>query len=185
MLVFSVSDWSTFSSSAYGRMSREDGEVRKARPAFRQATARKNRTDASCAKRRMEELTYPDGEKVVYEYDDAGQVTAVKGTHNSEGSYVEKIGYDEFGQRIYIKYGNGIETNYDYKKETRLLDAIETQNKYGKHYQNIKYSFDKVGNISRYTNDCMESGAGGNYITTQKYSYDNLYQLIGVAGETE
>ena len=31
----------------------------------------------------------------------------------------------------------------------------------------------------------MENGASGTYITSQSYSYDNLYQLIGASGETE
>ncbi len=134
----------------------------------------------------MEEIKYPDGETVTYEYDGAGQVCAVKGSHNRDGSYVEKIGYDEFGQRVYIKYGNGVETTYSYKKETRLLESIETLDDYrNKRYQNIKYNFDKAGNVLGYTNNCMENGASGNYITSQSYSYDNLYQLIGASGETE
>ena len=132
----------------------------------------------------MEEITYPDGETIVYDYDEAGQVCAVNGGHGTD--YVQEIGYDEFGQRIYIRYGNGIETTYDYKKETRLLESIRTKDDYRKKlYQNIEYSFDKTGNVLGYTNNCMENGAGGNYITKQNYSYDNLYQLIGVRGETE
>ena len=128
----------------------------------------------------MRSMTYPDGEEITYEYDKAGQVCSVTGSHNK---YVEKIGYDENGQRIYIKYGNGVETLYTYGEETGFLDEIETQNvRRNKYYQNIKYNFDKAGNILGYTNDCL---TGGNYITKQNYSYDNLYQLIGVRGETE
>ena len=53
----------------------------------------------------------------------------------------------------------------------------------GQSYQNISYSFDAVGNVLGYENDCLDS-VTGNYKTKQTYSYDNLYQLIKVSGET-
>ncbi len=89
----------------------------------------------------------------------------------------------ECGQRVYIKYANGVSTTYDYKKETRLLDVIKTK-KDSKLYQNIKYDFTKAGNIKQYTNDCL-SGLSGNYRTTQSYEYDGLYQLTKASGTTE
>uniref|UniRef100_UPI00388D603C RHS repeat domain-containing protein n=1 Tax=Treponema sp. TaxID=166 RepID=UPI00388D603C len=128
----------------------------------------------------MEKMKYPDGEEIKYIYDDAGQICAVKG---SNGDYVDDIGYDECGQRVYIKYANGVSTTYDYKKETRLLDVIKTK-KDSKFYQNIKYDFTKAGNIKQYTNDCL-SGSSGNYRTTQSYEYDGLYQLTKASGTTE
>ena len=53
----------------------------------------------------------------------------------------------------------------------------------GQSYQNISYSFDAVGNVLGYENDCLDS-VTGNYKTKQTYSYDDLYQLIKVDGET-
>ena len=90
--------------------------------------------------------------------------------------------YDEYGQRVYIKYGNGVETNYTYDENMRWLKHIGTENKYGTQYQNINYSFDDVGNVLGYKNDCMN---GARYSTEQKYSYDALYQLIKAEGVTE
>ena len=130
----------------------------------------------------MEKMKYPDGEEITYIYDDAGQICSIKGNNDD---YVDDIGYDECGQRIYIKYSNGVETTYNYKKETRLLDAIKTTSKKGLLYQNIKYDFTKAGNIERYTNDCLSDSNGGNYKTWQEYGYDSLYQLTYVHGETE
>ena len=92
------------------------------------------------------------------------------------------IGYDEYGQRVYIKYGNGVETNYTYDKDMRWLKHIDTANTYGKQYQNIKYTFDDVGNVKSYENDCMN---GSRYRTEQTYTYDALYQLISATGTTE
>ncbi|MGN0350227.1 MAG: RHS repeat-associated core domain-containing protein, partial [Roseburia sp.] len=72
---------------------------------------------------------------------------------------------------------------YNYDPARRWLDTIKTQNKWGQSYQNISYSFDAVGNVLGYENDCLDS-VTGNYKTRQTYSYDNLYQLIKVDGET-
>ena len=53
----------------------------------------------------MESVTYPDGETVGYGYDAGGQVTSVTGKHyGHDFVYVSDIGYDEFGQRTYIRY---------------------------------------------------------------------------------
>ena len=91
--------------------------------------------------------------------------------------------YDQYGQRTRIDYGNGTFTEYNYDPARRWLDTIKTQNKWGQAYQNISYSFDAVGNVLGYENDCLDS-VTGNYKTKQTYSYDNLYQLIKADGET-
>ncbi|MBR0098256.1 MAG: RHS repeat-associated core domain-containing protein [Treponema sp.] len=132
----------------------------------------------------MQHIVYPDGEKIVYGYDDGGQVVSVTGTHfNEEFKYVSDIGYDEYGQRLYIDYGNGVRTDYNYNKERRWLDSIETKNKWNVVLQNISYDFDRVGNVSGYTNVCTGS-VNGSYSTRQNYSYDGLYQLVLAEGET-
>ena len=133
---------------------------------------------------RMQWIIYPDGEKVSYGYDNGGQVVSVTGTHyGHEFNYVTNILYDEYGQRTRIDYGNGTFTEYNYDPARRWLDTIKTENKWGQTYQNISYSFDAVGNVLGYENDCLDN-ASGNYKTKQTYSYDNLYQLIKVNGET-
>ena len=133
---------------------------------------------------RMQWITYPDGEKITYGYDKGGQVTSVTGEHYGHSfEYVTNILYDQYGQRTRIDYGNGTFTEYNYDPARRWLDKIKTQNKWGQGYQNISYSFDAVGNVLGYENDCLDS-VTGNYKTKQSYSYDNLYQLIKVDGET-
>ena len=133
---------------------------------------------------RMEWIRYPDGETVSYGYDNGGQVISVTGKKLSRTfNYVTNIKYDQYGQRTYIEYGNGTSTNYSYDPARRWLDTIKTQNDKGKTFQNIAYSFDAVGNVLGYENDCLDS-VSGNYKTSQTYSYDDLYQLIKVNGET-
>ncbi|WP_288985717.1 toxin TcdB middle/N-terminal domain-containing protein [uncultured Treponema sp.] len=133
---------------------------------------------------RMQWIVYPDGEQIVYGYDRGGQVISVTGSnYGNEFNYVTNILYDQYGQRTRIDYGNGTFTEYNYDTARRWLDTIKTQNKWGQAYQNISYSFDAVGNVLGYENDCLGS-ASGNYTTKQTYSYDDLYQLIKVDGET-
>ena len=131
---------------------------------------------------RMQSMKYPDGETITYTYDKGGQLKGVSGEKTTnKGSikyyYVDKILYDEHAQRVYIKYGNGIETRYKYDEKRRWLDSIETKNNQTQDvFQKIKYSFDPVGNVLGYANDATT------YETQQTYSYDNLYQLISVEG---
>ncbi|MGN0756120.1 toxin TcdB middle/N-terminal domain-containing protein [Treponema sp.] len=133
---------------------------------------------------RMQWIIYPDGEKVTYGYDRGGQVISVTGEHYGHSfEYVTNILYDQYGQRTRIDYGNGTFTEYNYDPARRWLDSIKTENKWGQSYQNISYSFDAVGNVLGYENDCLDS-VTGNYRTKQTYGYDNLYQLIKVEGET-
>ena len=133
----------------------------------------------------MQWIIYPDGEKIIYGYDEGGQVTSVTGSHyNQSFPYVTKILYDQYGQRTRIEYGNGTYTDYTYNPERRWLETVKTKNKYGQSYQNIRYDFDRVGNVRSYVNDCMDT-LSGNYKTDQSYEYDDLYQLIHVTGNTE
>ena len=123
-----------------------------------------------------------DGETIIYTYDKGGQLKGVSGVKNTvKGtatySYIDTIVYDERGQRVYIKYGNGVETRYRYDDKRRWLKDIETRNKQTDEvFQKITYSFNKVGNVLGYSNDASV------YETSQSYTYDNLYQLIGVEG---
>ena len=131
---------------------------------------------------RMQSMKYPDGEVITYTYDAGGQLRGVSGEKttnkgNIKYSYVDKILYDEHAQRVYIKYGNGVETRYKYDEKRRWLDTIETKNVQTQDiFQKIKYNFDAVGNVLGYNNDATT------YETQQIYSYDNLYQLISVEG---
>jgi hypothetical protein len=130
---------------------------------------------------RLESITYPDTEVVSYSYNAGGQVNHVEGL--SKGSttvYIEEIGYDEYSQRVYMEYGNGVVTEYSYNPWRRWLDTIVTTNPGGyREYQNIEYSFDPVGNIEGYSNEVY------GYSTEQQYSYDALNQLVSAAGTYE
>ena len=132
---------------------------------------------------RLIRIDYPDTEDTIYTYGNAsdksvGAAGKILSVTDASGT----LKY-EYGQRTRIDYGNGTFTEYNYDPARRWLDTIKTQNKWGQSYQNITYSFDAVGNVLGYENDCLDS-VTGNYKTKQTYSYDNLYQLVKVNGET-
>ena len=46
-------------------------------------------------------MSYPDEERIVYEYDRGGQIKRAYGEKQTDlYTYVQKIFYDEFGQRV-------------------------------------------------------------------------------------
>ena len=185
--ILSVKDASGTISYEYGQL----GEVVKETRVLNTHLNGKNATELAVMQYqsdylgRMQWIIYPDGEKIIYGYDEGGQVTSVEGSHyNQTFPYVTKILYDQYGQRTRIEYGNGTATDYTYNPERRWLETVKTRNKYGQSYQNIRYDFDCVGNVRSYVNDCMDT-LSGNYKTDQSYEYDDLYQLIHVTGNTE
>ena len=126
-------------------------------------------------------LTYPDGEKVCYWYDGSGQLTEVYVKERKNGyRYVEEIGYDKFGDRVYMRYGNGAETEYAYNDEMRRLDSLSLASP----HTTLKriYGYDAVGNILSVTN----SGTGllHDFPVSHTYVYDNLYRLTEAHGTT-
>ncbi|MCL2791682.1 MAG: hypothetical protein FWD87_01195 [Spirochaetaceae bacterium] len=126
---------------------------------------------------RMQEIIYPDGEQVRYIYDRGGQIKSVKGYKfaGREVYYIRDIAYDEFGNRKFIEYGNGVKTWYEYDENRRWLSTIKTRGN-NIELQNISYTFDFVGNVLGYDNMARR------YDTSQRYEYDNLYQLIRAEG---
>lgn len=124
---------------------------------------------------RVQWMSYPDGEKLHYEYDKGGAVKSAYGAKAFQRyDYVKEIAYDEFGQRVSIKYGNDVTTTYAYDPYRRWLAGINTQNSAGQIFQNTLYTFDKAANVLGINN-----AATG---VTHSYSYDDLYQLVRAEG---
>jgi YD repeat-containing protein len=52
-------------------------------------------------------------ERITYHYDRAGQLQSVYNGDLASYHYIQEIGYDKFGDRVHIKYGNGSKTTYN------------------------------------------------------------------------
>ena len=131
---------------------------------------------------RLLEMIYPDEEKVTYDYNLGGQVDHVRGYKSYGYDYVNKIGYDKFEQRTYLKYCNGAETFYSYDPQRRRLQNLVVNAKAGTIMDNA-YTYDAVSNVLSVKNGAPlpQSGKAGGQMNHQ-YTYDALYRLTSATG---
>ncbi len=131
---------------------------------------------------RLLEMIYPDEEKVTYTYDLGGQLTNVHGEKSYGYDYVNRIGYDKFGQRTYMKYCNGAETFYTYDPQRRRLQNLKV-NAGGNTIMDNAYTYDAVSNVLSVANGAAlpQSGKAGGQMS-HSYTYDALYRLTGATG---
>lgn len=131
---------------------------------------------------RLLEMIYPDEEKVTYTYDLGGQLTNVHGYKSYGYDYVNRIGYDKFGQRTYMKYCNGAETFYTYDPQRRRLQNLKV-NAGGNTIIDNAYTYDAVSNVLSVANEAAlpQSGKAGGQMS-HSYTYDALYRLTGATG---
>jgi len=134
---------------------------------------------------RLTGMVYPDGEKLTYAYNLGGDLESLTGAKAYSYAYVNKIGYDKFGQRVYMKYCNGAETNYTYDPLRRRLQNLDVNStKTGTQILNNAYTYDAVSNVLSVVNSApvptATAGMGGQM--AHNYAYDGLYRLISATG---
>jgi RHS repeat-associated protein len=132
---------------------------------------------------RMKQLTYPDGEILTYTYDAGGLLQKATGKKESKTTeYLKMLAYDEFGQRVYMDFGNNTETRYAYDAQTRRLSSLEMQapahDGSRKLLQSISYKYDRVGNVLSITDNAINP-------VKQEFGYDDLYRLVAAHGTYE
>ncbi|MEO8235529.1 MAG: RHS repeat-associated core domain-containing protein, partial [Flavobacterium sp.] len=133
---------------------------------------------------RIISLKYPDNETVNYVYDLGGNLNQMAGTvNNQEYKYIERIDYDHYEQRTYLKYGNKTETFYNYTPSLRRLNNLNVKTAASQDLFNNKYDYDKVGNVTSIVNSALPvaNAMGGTY--NHNFVYDNLNRLVGAEGK--
>lgn len=129
---------------------------------------------------RLQQMTYPDGEVLTYAYDSGGLVRAASGVKLGVTTpYVQRLEYDEFGQRAFLLVGNGAQTTYSYNPLDRRLARLAAGD-----FQDLHYSYDPVGNVTALSNQVAippASAFGGP--VAQTFSYDGMYRLTHATGE--
>ncbi|GJM65027.1 SpvB/TcaC N-terminal domain-containing protein [Persicobacter diffluens] len=134
---------------------------------------------------RLTEMTYPDGEKVTYEYNTGGLLKQMYGQKDgNKYAYVDQLGYDKFEQRTFLKYGNGTVTNYSYEPKRRRLANMQAYTAKGRAMMDNHYGYDAVNNILSLQNRAEKPesnlmGGGSVY----NYEYDELYRLTHAEGQ--
>ncbi|MBA5630351.1 SpvB/TcaC N-terminal domain-containing protein [Moheibacter lacus] len=133
---------------------------------------------------RLVNLIYPDTEAVSYKYDKGGNLKQITGSDGSNPyNYVTNIGYDEYEQKIFIKYGNNTVNTYSYQPALRRLDLMKAKTSANTLMFDNKYTYDLAGNVTKLQNfagPVASNKMGGTY--THNYTYDNLNRLTAADG---
>src|SRR5439155_13772693 len=139
---------------------------------------------------RLLKITYPDGEIVPNTYDSGGNLTNASGVkavaasgQNHRYQYLQNLFYDKFEQRVQVTQGNGVKTVYTYDANTRRLSNLNAVRQGNSIFQNLTYTYDKVGNILGLANNVAvppPNVFGGP--TSQSFAYDDLYRLTHAEG---
>jgi RHS repeat-associated protein len=125
---------------------------------------------------RVKKIKYADGEVVTYKYNRAGKLNSMEGIKQGHVyKYVDQAGYDEFEDRVYLRYGNGAENQYTYENQRRRLTQLRATTPSGRALVNNAYTYDAVSNVL---------GIANNGTTTLNYHYDNLYRIDSANGES-
>ncbi|MFI6333255.1 RHS repeat-associated core domain-containing protein, partial [Micromonospora chersina] len=140
---------------------------------------------------RVLKLAYPDTEVLSYRYNSGGQVDQATGVKETRPyTYLARLDYDKFGQRVLTDTGNATRTEYNYNSTTRRLEDLKAKltgsTRGGYQFQNTHYTYDNVGNITALTNNtAAPTSAVGAQVggpSTQTFTYDDLYRLTHATG---
>ncbi len=136
----------------------------------------------------------PDGTTREYAYGAAGHVREVLLT-TSDGAMTRQaiasqITHNARGQRVFMRYGNGVETRYSYERETTRLKRMHALREEGQRrdYLDLRYTYDAVGNITRWLDRAQGPDAASPWLSGAQVSaacefdYDALYQLTRATG---
>ena len=133
---------------------------------------------------RLQSLIYPDGEVLDFDYDSGGLVEHIDGVKAGNNyAYLNFMGYDKFGQRTRVAYGNATTMDYTYDDEDRRLATLNSDKTGGRNFMALSYGYDEVGNVLSMANgtpvptDDLKGGP-----TSYNYTYDDLYRLTDATG---
>jgi len=118
-------------------------------------------------------IEYPDGFEVSYGYNSIGQPNevSIQEPGGVEQQIIDNVSYSPLGQMSVINYTNGtISTStFDINQAYRLTQKETTGTST---LQDITYTYDNVGNITRIVNNVTHQLA-----KTSDFVYDGLYRL--------
>jgi len=139
---------------------------------------------------RLLRITYPDLEVVTNVYDSGGNLTNATGVkrvdsqgQNHSYTYLQSLFYDKFEQRSVVTQGNGVKTAYTYDAANRRLNNLTAVRQGNTIFQNLSYSYDRVGNVLGLKNsvDLPRANEFGGP-SFQRFEYDDLYRLTKAQG---
>ncbi len=128
-------------------------------------------------------IRYPDNSIEVNRYNAMSQLLSVdfylRGKRENKRTIVTDIEYNEMNQTLSKKFGNNLAVQYAYEQETGRLSKLSAQLK-EKIYQDIRYDYDKGGNITRIADNSLNeilSLGQDDCPSDFDYKYDSLYRV--------
>jgi RHS repeat-associated protein len=135
---------------------------------------------------RILEMTYPDGEKVAYNYNTSGDLSRIDGyLPNAGPTYIilDYLQYAGFGNIIKQAYGNGALTEFTYDANRRMKGVELNSNSH--QLLDKTYSYDDLGNIADVINAASALSLNGNTIGGEYeisgINYDGLNQVSSLS----
>ena len=138
---------------------------------------------------RLQEMIYPDGEKIKYFYNLGGQLSSIVGEKEYLYRYIDSTGYDAYEQKVYQRMGNGAVTTYDYSKERRRLKnlTVTSPKVTGGAIMDNTYGYDVMDNIislvNKATPQIMQNGKSIGGEIEHTYTYDDWSRLVHADGK--
>lgn len=131
--------------------------------------------------------TAPDASVSSFTWNEGGLLesmsVAVRG--GAVTGFVDAIDYDAKGRRTRIAYTNDVTTTYEYDPDTfRLTRLRSTRASDGAALQDLRYTYDPVGNVVEITDASQQTLFFANAVAdpTTRYEYDAVYRLVGASG---
>lgn len=137
------------------------------------------------------EVRLPDSTVIRPLYNEANYLDSLQAQIKGQGNFItflEDQNYDAKGQREYAKYGNGTITKYFYDPKTfrltNLLTLKQGTDPLTNSLQNIKYTYDPIGNITHIVDDAQQTHYFQNNVVRPErhFEYDAIYQLTKATG---
>jgi RHS repeat-associated protein len=127
----------------------------------------------------------PDGTEIRSSFNEAGLLEALDATlpGGQVVAFITDIDYNANGQRTLCVHGNGSRTEYTYDPLTFRLTRLRTSRGLTL-LQDVSYTFDPVGNITRITDDAQQPAFFRNRLVeaTSDFTYDAVYRLVEATG---
>jgi RHS repeat-associated protein len=113
------------------------------------------------------------------------RATLVVSAQTRSAPAIRRITYNVKGQKLTLAPGNGTSTSYAYDDETFRLTSLRTVSTVpGRGFQDLKYTYDPVGNITHIRDAAQETVYRSNTVVRpeHEYVYDAIYRLIEGTG---
>lgn len=130
-------------------------------------------------------VSYPDGEQVTSTYDASGLLASVAGAGTGwTQTYADQLQYDVFGNRTRTRFGNNVVSTWTFDPlRVRLATALTTLPS-STRVQDLRYSYDPVGNPTRIENALPTRPNNGHFPgnTLGTFTYDGVDRLVRAVG---